>query len=461
MQTNRHMNRHQLILCSDQHAPNISGFAGDTLVRTPNLDRLASMGTVYENHYCNNPVCTPGRYSMLTGLLPRENKTLFFESVLPSDAYTYMYHFAKHGYMTTCVGKMHFHGMDQMHGWMHRPYGDMEYFDHTLIEGYLGDNDVVGGMNAANGLMDIKYGEYGGYTPYMLKTAGVGDDQFMLFDLSVTRESILHLKNYFQGVIDQKYQNSRPLLFQVSFKGPHCPFIAPKELFDYYRERITMPEITLENEDLNKFPDEMMNRHHADEPAGITQEMILDARASYYALIEFMDSQIGEVLDVLEEMGVMEEFDIMYTSDHGELAGEHGLWQKGCFYEDSVRVPMILVGEQVPSGKRVRTNTSHVDLFPTLCDMANIPIPGGLRGESMIPFSKEETDRPVFSEWYWPDEDGKKTQWEMVKYKDMKFIDYHSGNTQLFDLSNDEKELNNVTGGHRISKRQISAEVDA
>lgn len=78
MQTNRHMNRHQLILCSDQHAPNISGFAGDTLVRTPNLDRLASMGTVYENHYCNNPVCTPGRYSMLTGLLPRENKTLFF-----------------------------------------------------------------------------------------------------------------------------------------------------------------------------------------------------------------------------------------------------------------------------------------------------------------------------------------------------------------------------------------------
>lgn len=446
-----HKNRHQLILCSDQHAPGISGFAGDPLVRTPNLDALANRGAVYENHYCNNPVCTPGRYSMLTGLMPRENKTLFFEDVLPSSAYTYMHHFAKYGYMTTCVGKMHFHGQDQMHGWMYRPYGDMEMFDHTLIDGYLGDDDVVGGPAAAHENMSIKYEDYEGYTPYMLKTAGSGEDQFMLFDLSVTRESIINLKNYFRGIIDQKYLNSRPLLFQVSFKGPHCPFVAPKELFDYYREKITMPTKAFEAEDLTGIPKYILDRHMNDEPESITKDMILDARASYYGLIEFMDQQIGEVLDVLREMGILDEFDIMYTSDHGELAGAHGLWQKGCFYEESVRVPMIIVGETVPKGVRVKTNTSHMDMFPTLCEMANIDKPKAIRGTSMLEFCEEEKDRAVFSEWFGKEEKGT-SQWEMIKYGNLKYIDYNDGSSQMFDLSKDKEELVNVTDNHTYQK---------
>jgi choline-sulfatase len=153
-----------------------------------------------------------------------------------------------------------------------------------------------------------------------------------------------------------------------------------------------------------------------------------------------MDAQIGLVLETLEELGVRDEFVVHYTSDHGEMAGEHGLWGKHCFYEESVRVPMILSGPGIPAGRRVQENVSHVDVYPTLCELGGLPVPDGLRGQSMLPLLEQDTPgrRTVFSEVY----SGGNVAL-MAKRGDVKYIWYSEGAGQLFDLSQDPEELDN------------------
>ncbi len=224
---------HILKLCSDEHAPQVCGYAGDPWVRTPNLDRLAAEGTVFENCYVANPICLPGRLSMLSGKLPRELGTPLYGDLLPPDTPTYMGHFAGHGYQTTCVGKMHFTGPEQMHGWMFRPYGDMEIIRHQRVPGYSVNRDVMRNLPQPE--------PHGGGLAHWVRTAGPGERGFTLFDDSVTREARLHLRDYFDWQLIPVYHGERPLLFEVSWKTPHWSFIAPPDLYEYYREIVDLP----------------------------------------------------------------------------------------------------------------------------------------------------------------------------------------------------------------------------
>lgn len=421
---------HILKLCSDEHSPFLAGFAGDPWVRTPNLDRLAAEGTVFENAYCANPICVPGRNAMITGKLVRDVGTVHYHDVLPSGLPTYMRTFSRCGYQTTCVGKMHFHGEDQMHGWLFRPYGDMEIVIRPNFPGYDPEGDV-----AAN----IKYDDKRFGLSDWVRTAGPGETGFILFDKSVTREACIHLRDYFKWMIYPVYDARRPLLFEVSWKLPHWPFTAPQALFDHYRGIVGLPE--------RPFPEDppayIAAAHDRDQPADITDEQILNARAAYWALCEWMDTQIGIVLDVLEELGVRDEFVVHYTSDHGEMAGEHGLWGKHCFYEESVCIPLILHGPGIPAGRRVRENVSHVDVYPTLCDIAGLEPPGGLRGRSVMPLLERDTrgERIVFSELYVGPHASL-----MAKQGDLKYVWYSEGEAQLFDLARDPRESVNFAG---------------
>ena len=276
---------------------------------------------------------------------------------MPEDVETYMKHFSNHGYMTTCVGKMHLQGTDQMRGWAFRPFGDMEMGNAINVPGYTVEKDVCKGKPD----IAFNYQDYGGYTPYCLKTARRGNDKFMVFDESVTREAINHLKNYFAMYIEELYNEDRPLLLEVSYKTPHCPFVAPAELFDYYYDKLDLPKHAIPAD----APPHIQQRHREDQPDDITEDMIRNARAAYWGLVQFVDQQIGIVLGAIEQLGLQDEFAVMYTTDHGEMAGEKGLWQKTCFYEQSVRCPMIIAGAGLPPGKRVQHNTSHRDLMPT------------------------------------------------------------------------------------------------
>lgn len=446
---------HILKICSDQHSPHVVGYAGDPYVRTPNLDALAATGTVLENHYAACPICIPGRFSMIAGRTPSELGAPYFESILDPATPTYMRHLTDRGYQTTCVGKMHFHGQDQMYGWMFRPYGDMQMLGHRYSDGYRVETDVTGG----NPPRSIQRGAAGGYNAWMLKNAGPGDTGNIRWDRSVTREAIENLTDYFTpSFIDEIYQGDRPLLFEVSFKTPHCPFVCPPELFDYYMDILPGPK---DSEVATVLPTFLRNKASNDMPPDITSEMIRRARAAYWGLVEWMDTRIGDLLACLDELGVRDQFVIQYTADHGEMIGEHGMWQKHVFYEQSVRVPTLFAGRGIPEGRRVRENTSHLDLYATLCDIAGVDLPHlgdtPWSGRSVMPLVQgsgasivSNDERVVLSEFRAPAGNGRaegirEGVWiVMAKQGDLKIIDYGNGERQVFDLANDPSESRSI-----------------
>jgi len=449
---------HILRITTDQHSPLVAGFAGDLYARTPNIDRLAARGTVLANHYCANPVCCPGRNSIMTGRLPRELGTPCFPDELPSETPTYPAHFARFGYQTTCVGKMHFHGDDQMHGWLFRPYGDMETTNRAQLSEYDATKDLY-----RDARWKVKYEDFGGYTPFMLKTARPGTDKFMLFDQSVTRESSLHLRDYFSTLISEPYQGERPLLFEASFKTPHCPFVCPADLFEYYMDILPLPT----KSSTGKVPKQMLQRQQVDQPEDITEEQIRRARAGYWGLVQWVDEQIGLVLSALEQTGQADDFLILYTSDHGEMVGERGLWQKTCFYEESARVPMIVAGPEIKAGRTVNANTSHLDMFPTLVGLAGLPAAKSSYGVDLSPMLRDECepdpDRIIFGEYFEGgqknDPQGNQVNGIMAKKSSVKWIDYCDGDSELFDLSVDPEESCNLSGSPDYAS--IQAELSA
>lgn len=419
---------------SDEHAPQVMGCMGDPLAHTPHLDRLAASGVLFENAYCSNPICVPGRYSVLTGKYPRDIGSLHFHQGLDPSALTYPRHFAHHGYQTTCVGKMHFQGLEQMHGWMFRPYGDMEVFGHRKLPGF--DHDPFAHESAERrSLAD------------WVRESRAGMDGFILFDESVTREARVHLLDYFRATILPRSAAERPLLFQVSWKTPHWPFIAPPEYFRHYRDRITLPDIGPPAPG-TEHPF-MTLKNQKELPFRNSDEETLTARAAYWGLVQYVDRQVGLVLDVLEELALLDQFLIAYHADHGEMAGNHGAWGKGCMYEHAARVPLILsYPGHIPANLRIKNNVSLVDVFPTLCDYAELPIPPDLRGETLRSLldgeSVDANDRAVIAEFYYAQD---KPPAVMAKRGSAKLIDYGSKfPPQLFDLDKDPFELTDLAG---------------
>jgi len=447
---------HVLILTSDEHAARVMGCMGDPVARTPNLDRLASRGVLFERAYCNNPICVPGRYSILTGRLPRQIGSLYYGHGLDPGTWTYPKHFARAGYQTTCVGKMHFMGLEQMHGWMFRPFGDMENLDHAMVPGFAGD-PYVGTAPRRPTLVDHVRG------------ARAGTDGFIVFDESVTREARITLLDYFRSIILPIYSPDRPLMLQVSWKTPHWPFIAPPEYFNYYLDRVSPPDIPPPPPEKQHPYMAACNRRDQN-----TDEEILRARAAYWGLVQYLDRQVGIVLGTLEELGVLDEFLIFYHSDHGEMAGNFGAWGKGCMHEDAVRVPFIASWPgRIPQGARVTENVSMLDLFPTLCDYCGLEPPGRLRGDSLRPLiqgdSRSFSERTVLAEYYpggYRGGDSPDCGALMMALRGhTKLITYpRPGHpAQLFDLRDDPKELDShaADADYASIRGELQREIDA
>ena len=444
---------HVLVFMSDEHCPQVMGCSGDELVHTPNMDRLAAAGTIFDRAYCNNPICVPGRYSILTGKLPREIGATQFSHGLDPTQRTYARHFAEAGYQTTCVGKMHFQGLEQMHGWMFRPYGDMEVFSHRKLPGFKHD-PYHDAKPPHRSLSD------------WVRDARPGMDGFIQFDEGVTATARVTLMDYFRHLIHMHYSPDRPLLLQVSWKTPHWPFIAPPEYYQYYRPRIGLPRIPGPGRE-HEHP-WMKHKHMWELPCENTEEQILNARAAYWALVQYTDHQIGLVLDVLDELGLLDEFLIVYHADHGELAGNHGSWGKGCFYEHSVRVPLILSWPgHIPAGQRVDENVTLLDLFPTLCDYVGLDAPDGIRGESLRPLiegargaAEHFRGRVNFAEFY----NAGRDPMVMALRDQIKVNVYDKdGPPELYDMAEDPDELVNRADDPAYAdvRRELEAEIAA
>ncbi|HEX2079262.1 MAG TPA: sulfatase-like hydrolase/transferase, partial [Longimicrobium sp.] len=279
------MNRPDLlVIMSDQHSPHVLGCAGDPVVRTPHLDRLAAAGVRFTTTYCPSPLCVPSRMAFLAGQTPSAIRVWTNACVLGSDVATFAHALGAAGYETVLCGRMHFQGPDQRHGFERRLVGD-------VIGG------VIGGRGPSFGHVPVATAGMGQVS---LEYAGPGRVSYHAYDAEVTRAAADFLRQ--RGA--QPRTARRPFCLVVGFVLPHCPYIAPKPLYDYYSERVEVPRV----------PHGYLDRLHPAirvwrEVRGveeITPEQARRARAAYYGLVTLLDENVGQLLAALQEAGLAE-----------------------------------------------------------------------------------------------------------------------------------------------------------
>jgi choline-sulfatase len=361
-----------LYLMSDEHRADLAGFAGNDVVRTPNLDNLSETGIVFKNAYTPSPICVPARMCMMSGQLPKTCSCEGWKDLKPGYR-TFAHEFSKYAYNTVASGKLHHLGTDQMQGWRTRLAPDAEisdeYISDIIIEEFSRYKPAPGKGKWSN--------------QREVEEARPAEGPYQIFDKKAVRATLDYLERYFRDELYLRPQSHRPLLFKLSLIQPHYPYFTKKELFDYYLNRVPI------------FLDEpcdhpVLSLSQHDIPVKVSETSIRRATAAYYGMVETVDNYFGQVLDILKSLGEdIDDWIIIYTSDHGEMLGQHGLWEKGRFYEGSVHVPLIIRWpSQFDSGIKVTENVNLCDLYATICDLADIPIPENLDSRSMLPLMK-------------------------------------------------------------------------
>ena len=414
-----------LYIHSDQHNPAVTGCYGDPLVQTPHLDGLAARGVVFDSVYCPSPICVPSRMSMLNGRYPYENEVWTNSHILDSGSPTFAHAMGAAGYRPVLIGRMHSLGPDQLHGYAERLVGDH-------------GSNYLGGKGVDHGALTGTAGP----ARVSLEKSGPGQSAYQVHDEDVTVATVDYLNRL--GVRKRAGVLDEPFSISVGFMLPHQPFVARWEDYNLYEGGMTMP----------RHPEPFSDELHPyfrwwRERCGIvavSDAEILRARTAYWALVTRMDRMIGEILNALQENGLAENTVILYMSDHGEQVGEHGLWWKQTFYEDSVRVPTILSWPGVlPEGERCDRVVSSLDLNATMIDALDAPALPNSRGRSVLPLLREEGtewEDIAFSE-YCTDEG---CYHRMIRSGAWKLNYYHGQPPQLFNLKEDPAELHDRAG---------------
>ena len=347
-----------LVIITDQHSKHVLGAYGNNIVRTPNLDAFAESGLRFDSAYCPAPLCVPSRMSFLTSRRPSGNQVYHNQSILSSDIPTWATALSIAGYETSLIGRMHFQGPDQHHGFENRPIGEYS-------AAYPG-SPLKGGPG-----FTVFPGSTTGQNRSSVEIAGRGIGPYQMLDERVTERACSFLMN--------PRSDERPFAAVVGYLLPHCPFVGEADLYDHYYDRIDIPAVE---------PDQPATITRFRSERGILEpelpeERIRVARAAYFAMCESIDRMIGQLLDALERSGEADNTIVVYTSDHGEMAGEHGCWWKSNFYEGSVGVPLIIRYPSVVSAGGSTTGVVNLtDLGPTFAELAGTEM-GGIDGRSI------------------------------------------------------------------------------
>jgi choline-sulfatase len=419
---------------SDQHRADVVGYEGNTVVRTPVLDELARTGVVFRNAYTPSPVCVPGRQCMMSGQLPKTCGCEGWVDLKPGYM-TFARRFSQYAYNTVCSGKLHHLDFDQMQGWTTRVAPDT-----TVSEAYL-----EGAITSEFDLYPKPSDGTGKWSNQKeIERAGIGYGPYQEFDRIAVDAVERYSRRYFSDPWYDRPSGLRPLLLKLSLLQPHYPFFTDEEKFLYYLNRVP-----LYLEDPCDHP--VLSKSQQGKPVSASERDIRRATAAYYGMIETVDSHLGETLETLErEVANLDDWIIVYTSDHGEMLGEHGIWEKTRFYEGSVRVPFIVRWpKHFDGGRIVDENVNLCDLFSTLCDLAGLETPSGLDSRSLVPLMSGKSDG-------WRDESVSQMgmQHVMIKQGTMKYQYYGESVPEvLFDLSSDPGERVN------LADRPDSAEI--
>ena len=372
-----------------------------------------------ENAYCGSPLCVPSRMSMLAGLLPSRTGIYTNHNGLPEEQPTFVHSLAGAGYQTTLSGRMHFNGTNQRHGFLDRLIGDI-----TPVH------------PQGRGMEIGEYGSATGQNRTSLRVSGPGNSSVLEYDRAVTEATLPYIENY---------QSEQPLFLTVGFYGPHCPFICPPELFEYYNERVEVPAFP-ENfrETVHPFIQQWLKNRGIEDP---DPEEVRRCVVAYYGLVETVDARFGSIINAWKNNPRLQDSLIVYISDHGEMAGEKGMFWKSSFYEGSVKVPCIVHQPgTIPENRVVQEPVSLLDLGPTFIQMANAaPLPE-TDGEDLTPLwrgeRKEQSGRPIIS--LLGDMKGDSAG-AMIRLHSWKLVAYYGyEHPQLFNLEEDPEEFNDL-----------------
>lgn len=411
-----------LLIISDEQSPRTVGCYGADFMRTPNIDRLARQGTLFEHAYCAFPLCVPGRNALMSGQQCHKIKAYDIGSPLAPGLPTWAHMLGRLGYRTPLYGKMHFLGADQLHGF--------DEHKHELphqIDGFRWGEEVGNGT-AYSMFTKIHFTDN-------LNTVGRKDYNYT-FDTG-SRESAV-------AFLDSRRGNAQPFCLTVGFNFPHYPMVVDRDVFTSYRDKVPPP--------VTGGWRHPRNDHMADNVWGfnkMTPDQTRAAREAYCAMGTMLDTWIGDVLAALQRSGHADNTVIIYTTDHGDMWGEHGMWCKNTFYEDSAAVPLIVSAPKcgVAAGRRISAPVSHLDLYPTLRDIVDaadwtVPLDGRSLWPALTGVAALDP-QPVFCEYYACDVRGPE---RMVRDGDFKLNYYHNWGMELFDLASDPNETRNVLG---------------
>ena len=401
-----------LIIMSDEHRRDAMGCMGHPIVQTPNLDRLARSGTVFESAYTPSPMCVPTRAAVACG--DHVHNIRYWDSATPYDGArrSWMHDLSDAGIRTTSIGKLHFRSTEDDNG-----------FDEEILPMH-----VVGGVGWPVGLLRENPPDYAGASE-LARDVGTGESTYTAYDRAIADATEEWLQ-------DSARKDARWSAF-VSFVSPHYPLTAPAEFLKLYDPADMPLPIAYRPTERPKHPEIQTLASFFAYDRHFDEDATRQAIAAYYALTTFLDDCVGRVLRALEESGQADDTLVLYVSDHGEMLGDHGLWTKQVMYEASAGVPMILAGPGVPERKRVKTPTSLIDIAPTALDAF------GLEGDyagaplSQIAGTPDNPDRTVLSEYH---DGGSSTGAFMVRWGDWKYVHYVGLPPQLFDLANDPGE---------------------
>ncbi len=412
-----------LFIAVDDLRPQL-GCYGHKQMKSPNIDRLASEGTLFRNTFCQVPVCGASRAGLLTGVRPtRERFVTYFtwaDKDLPGNTSLPM-HFKNNGYTTISNGKVFHHLTDGEGSWTEPAWNpDGRWQDYVSAEN-----------------LDIAEKTEGGFAR-CYENADVKDNAY--WDGKVVRKSIDDMKRL--------SQNDQPFFLAVGFRKPHLPFNAPQKYWDMYdRDKIDLADNPFRPKDA---PDAAMHnfgelRAYTDIPK---QGPIDDQKArtlihGYYACVSYIDAQVGKLLDALQDLELRKNTIVVLWGDHGWNLGEHGLWCKHCNFDTALKAPLIVSAPGFKTGQSTKALTEFVDIYPALCELAGLDIPEHCQGSSFVPLLKnpDKKWKPAIFSRYFDGETVKTAQYAYTEWTDKNGEVYAR---MLYDHVHDPKENINI-----------------
>jgi uncharacterized sulfatase len=411
------------------------GCYGHPFAKTPNLDRLSARGVRFDRAYCQYPLCSPSRSSLMTGLRPGRTRVYdlnyHFRDGLPGVV-TMSQLFKNAGAPAVRVGKIYHYGnpgqigtpgLDDPGSWTEaiNPSGR----DKDPLEKSIVNHTPKRGLGSS--------------LSFLVDPDGADEDHT---DGKVATETIRLLEKHRGG----------PFFIAAGFYKPHCPFVAPKKYFDLYPpEKITLPPIPEGLKD--SVPAAALGSTGPWPHFGVEPARALEAKRAYYATISFMDAQVGRVMEAMDRLKLWDSTIVVFWSDHGYHLGEKGLWMKMSLFEASARIPMIVAAPGMKgNGKGCARTVESIDLYPTLADLAGLEPPKDLDGKSLRPLLEDPEsawDRPACTQLERGGFPGYSVRTERWRYTTW---DEGRKGEELYDLAADPKEERNLAGDPAAAK---------